>query len=179
MIRCDPSLSAKTLFLSLSPPLSLSLGFSSPLFLPCLAKIHCLSLKVTRRNRQRATRACKRVEERERAVEGKEERDRRSSPAGDRPRIPRGRQCTHSSRYVMDTAENPLKGSTRNKGQSPSTLVLLAIRRTSSVLLFLLACTNARMFNASLSILPLPLLIPQFYEYVLNLLLIFIYTFLS
>lgn len=39
-----------------------------------------------------------------------------SPVVGGGPREPQGRRCTHSSRYIMDTTENPLKGSTWNKG---------------------------------------------------------------
>lgn len=49
------------------PPLSIP--GSSSFRLPCLAKTRRLSLKVTRRNRRRVTRACKRIE-------GKRERER-------------------------------------------------------------------------------------------------------
>lgn len=73
--------------------------------LPCLAKTRCLSLKVTRRNRRRVTRACKRVEERER--KGLKGKGGGSPLVGGGPREPRGRRYTHSSLYYGYRRKSP------------------------------------------------------------------------
>lgn len=171
--RRDPSLSAKALFPFPFP------STLAPLRLPCLAKTRRLSLKVTRRNRRRVTRACKRVEEGERAVEGKG-REGGSPPVGDRPREPRGRRCTHSSRYIMDTAENPLKGSTRNKGHPhppphcSSSVVSLPRPPLSPRVL------KRPAFSVSWSSsIPTPFFFALILRTLLNLSLVFTYTFLS
>lgn len=134
--RRDPLLSAKALSLFLSsfspfpnaPPLPPSLPLVS-LIQVCLAKIHRLSLKVTRRNRRRVTRACKRVE-------GTAGEGRGWQMKGGGGRRARGRGKSgggwlgggnheadgarlHALSFLAispDTAENPPKGSTRNKG---------------------------------------------------------------
>lgn len=88
----------------------------------------------------------------EETVEGKGKRE--SSLGGGGPREPRGRRCTHSSRYIMDTTENPPKEKyVTNKGH-PLPPPSLARRPSylSLVLLSLLACTST--FNASLSLPP-------------------------
>lgn len=133
------------LFPAYPPGVSSSL-LPSPLCRPaypgCLAKTRRLSLKVIRRNRRRVTRACKRVEEKSGRGKGEDEGRGRDIPMWIDPtwvggwQEPRGRRCAfaRTSRYITDTAENPLKGSTRNKGCSTPSLSPLCPSLFSRVL---------------------------------------------
>jgi len=161
--RHDPSLSAKVfsfslrlflffflLFSSLSLSLSLSPPFlppsSFPFRLPCLTKTRSFSLKVTRRNHQRVTRACKRVEERERVVEGK----RGKESSGGWRAAGTTRQTVHAlfALYHGYYRKSP-KGKSAKQRLPPSTPsppwhAIRRMRTKESGLLFLLAYTSAR-----------------------------------
>lgn len=153
--------------LSLFPPdsLSFSLYFSSsPFRLPCLAKARRLSLKVTRRNRQRVTRACKRVEERERTVEGKERRE----SSGGWWAAGTTRQTVHA---LFALCHGYRRKSPKGKyaKQRPPPHCSPSVVSLPSFSFSLFECTSARAFSASLSLPPSPLFIPQFCECMLNL----------
>lgn len=152
--------------LSFSPFLHVPSPPSSPLIQVCLAKIRRLSLKVTRRNRRRVTRACKRVEGMEggdREGRGKKgEREVRRWVVGRRePRDTDGvRAYTHPVSLGANTAgyrrKSPKGKYAKQRPSLPPSLrpslprLLCIVRACHIPPPCLFACTRA--FSASLSL---------------------------